>query len=86
VADLYGPEILNGGYDNTFDLELAAKDLRLAMELAGDVDATLPFTSLVTGFYATTVEQFGANAPHLIAMQALEQQNDLILHQHRKTQ
>lgn len=82
VADRYGPEILNGGYDDTFDLELAAKDLRLAMELADDVDATLPFTKQVTDFYAGTVEAFGANAPHLIAMQALEQQNSLILHQH----
>ena len=82
VADRYGPEILNGGYDDTFDLELAAKDLRLAMELAGDVDATLPFTKQVTDFYAGTVAQFGPNAPHLQAMQALEEQNELILHQH----
>jgi 3-hydroxyisobutyrate dehydrogenase-like beta-hydroxyacid dehydrogenase len=40
VADRYGPEILNGGYDDTFDLTLAAKDLRLAMELASTVGAT----------------------------------------------
>jgi len=82
VADLYGPEILNGGYDDTFDLDLAAKDLRLAMELATDVDATLPFMQQVTDFYAGTVERFGPKAPHLIAMQALERQNNLILHQH----
>lgn len=86
VADRYGPEILNGGYDATFDLELAAKDLRLAMELASDVDATLPFTKQVTDFYAGTVSQFGPSAPHLQAMQALEEQNNLILHQHAQTE
>lgn len=81
VADLYGPEILNGGYDDTFALELAAKDLRLAMELGDTVGARLPFMSQVTEFYAETVEQYGADAPHLMAVKALEEANDLILHQ-----
>ncbi len=82
VADRYGPEILNGGYDDTFDLGLAVKDLRLATSLASSVDAELPFTGDVLALYARAEEQFGFDAPHLIAMQLIEQQNDLILHQH----
>ncbi len=81
VADRYGPEILNGGYDDTFDLTLAAKDLRLAMELAGDVDAKLAFTAEVTGFYARAESEFGAGAPHLMAMRAIENLNGLVLHE-----
>ena len=48
VADRYGPEILNGGYDNTFHLGLAKKDLHLALALADRVGASLPFTADVT--------------------------------------
>lgn len=81
VADLYGPEILNGGYDDTFALELAAKDLRLAMELAGDVGAVLPFMGDVSSFYDRAVANYGADAPHLIAVQNIERLNDLILHE-----
>ena len=80
VADRYGPEILNGGYDDTFDLTLAAKDLRLAMELASTVGATLTFTAEVTEFYAAAEAEFGPTAPHLMAMRRIENLNQLVLH------
>jgi 3-hydroxyisobutyrate dehydrogenase-like beta-hydroxyacid dehydrogenase len=86
VADRYGPEILNGGYDGTFDLTLAAKDLRLAMELAADVDAKLAFTADVTDFYARAEAEFGAHAPHLMAMRAIENVNSLVLHEVQQSQ
>lgn len=41
VADRYGPEILNGGYDDTFASELAVKDLRLASEMAATGSTTM---------------------------------------------
>lgn len=81
VGERYGPEILNGGYDQTFALGLAAKDLRLATSLAAAVDAKLPFTTDALALYARAEERFGPNAPHLIAMQMIEHQNDLILHE-----
>ena len=81
VADRYGPEILNGGYDDTFALELAVKDLRLASEMAAQVGADLTFSQSVLDLYRSTVDTFGADAPHLIAMQAIERRNDLIFHQ-----
>lgn len=81
VADRYGPEILSGGYDATFDLTLAVKDLRLATELAHDVGATIDFTADVFRHYQEAEERFGSHAPHLMAVRSIEDANDLVLHQ-----
>lgn len=83
VADQYGPEILNGGYDDTFALELAVKDLRLASEMAASVDAELPSTARVLDLYRSAMDTYGASAPHLIAMQAIERANNLVLHEYQ---
>lgn len=80
VADRYGPEILDGGYDASFDLTLAAKDLRLATDLAADVGATLEFTARVRELYDEAEARFGPSAPHLTAMRTIEDLNDLVLH------
>ena len=79
VADRYGPELLNGGYDGTFDLGLAAKDLRLALGLAEHVGADLAFTADVGRLYDAAESQFGFHAPHLIAMRRIEDANALTL-------
>ncbi len=81
VADRYGPELLNGGYDNTFDLGLAVKDLCLALGLAEQVGARLPFTAEVGRLYDAAEAEFGYGAPHLMAMQRIEHDNELILHE-----
>lgn len=80
VADRYGPEILSGGYDDSFDLTLAAKDLRLALALAADVGATLDFTARVGDLYDAAEARFGPRAPHLTAMREIEDRNDLVFH------
>jgi 3-hydroxyisobutyrate dehydrogenase-like beta-hydroxyacid dehydrogenase len=76
VADRYGPSILNGDYDPTFELGLALKDMRLTLELAGQVSAELPMCEQVEKVYAQAVEEFGGKAPHLMAVKLLEQAND----------
>lgn len=81
VADRYGPELLNGGYDDTFDLGLAAKDLRLALGLADQVGANLSFTTDVARLYDAAEHEFGFDAPHLTAMQMIERTNELHLHE-----
>lgn len=81
VADRYGPELLNGGYDDTFDLGLAAKDLRLALGLADQVGADLSFTTDVARLYDAAEHEFGFAAPHLQAMQMIERTNELNLHE-----
>ena len=82
VADRYGPEILDGGYDASFDLTLAVKDLRLAAGLATDVGAVLDFTTSVLEHYVEAEERFGPHAPHLMAVRTIEDANHLVLHQH----
>ncbi len=84
VADNYGPEIVAGTYDPTFPLSHAAKDMRLAMEMAGHVGAELPFMAAVAEAYAAAESTFGAEAPHLLAARLTEIANDLTLHEERR--
>ncbi len=78
VADVYGPEIVAGTYDAAFTLQLAAKDMRLAMEMAEMVDADLPFMASVAERYAAAERLYGPAAPHLLAAQITEQNNGLV--------
>ena len=79
VADRYGPNILKGDYDPSFELGLALKDMRLAMELAETLGINLPMSALVTDTYAKAVEKYGADANHVIAVRLLEEANDTYL-------
>ncbi len=78
VADVYGPELLAGTYDASFPLSHAAKDMRLAHELASTVSADLPLIADVATMYAQAEDAFGPNVGHVQAMQLLEQRNDLV--------
>lgn len=80
-AMIYGPEILAGTYDTSFPISHAAKDMRLAMELAASVGADLPFTERVAELYAETEATFGAGAAHCLAAQIIERRNNMILHE-----
>ena len=79
VANRYGPCILNGDYDPSFELGLALKDMRLTMELADTLGITLPMSQLVTETYANAVDKYGADKPHVIAVKLLEEANDTYL-------
>jgi len=78
VADVYGPEIVAGTYDESFSIALAAKDMRLAMEMASTMDADLPFMARVAERYAAAEAHYGSAAPHLLAAQMTETANELI--------
>ncbi len=80
AADVYGPEILAGTYDASFPLSHAAKDMRLATQLAEDLGIDLPFTEAVEELYARAEAEFGSTAAHCLAAQLLERHNDLLLH------
>ena len=79
VADRYGPCILDGDYDPSFELGLALKDMRLAMEMAETLEIELPMSSMVTDTYAKAVDKYGADANHVIAVRLLEEANDTFL-------
>ena len=78
VADVYGPEIVAGTYDESFSIALAAKDMRLAMEMASTMGADLPFMARVAERYAAAEAHYGPAAPHLLAAQITETANELI--------
>ncbi|MEM8709023.1 MAG: NAD(P)-dependent oxidoreductase [Actinomycetota bacterium] len=78
VADVYGPEIVAGTYDESFSIALAAKDMRLAMEMAATMSADLPFMARVAERYAAAEAHYGSAAPHLLAAQMTETANELI--------
>lgn len=80
-ATAYGPEILAGTYDASFPISHAAKDMRLAMEMATTLGAELPLTERVAELYAATEAEFGPDAAHCLAAQLIERRNDLILHE-----
>lgn len=81
VADTYGPEILAGTYDASFPIGHAAKDMRLAIEMAETLGVDLPFMRDIYELYALTEAEYGPTAPHLMAAQLLERRNDLLLHE-----
>lgn len=84
-ATTYGPEILAGTYDASFPISHAAKDMRLAMEMAATLGADLPFTERVAELYAETEAEFGPDAAHCLAAQLIERRNGMILHEHLET-
>lgn len=80
-ATAYGPEILAGTYDASFPLSHAAKDMRLAMEMAETMGVELPFTRDVAALYAEAEAVFGSDAAHCLAAQLIERKNNLLLHE-----
>ena len=78
VADTYGPEIVAGTYDESFSIALAAKDMRLAMEMATTMGVDLPFMARVAERYAAAEAHYGPAAPHLLAAQITEHANGLL--------
>ena len=85
VADVYGPEIVAGTYDESFSIALAAKDMRLAMDMASTMDADLPFMARVAERYAAAEAHYGPAAPHLLAAQLTETANELIFSEETST-
>ena len=51
--------------------------MRLAMEMADAVAADLPFMARVAERYAAAESLFGSAAPHLLAAQITETDNDV---------
>ncbi len=79
VTDRYGPPILEGNYDPSFTVGLAHKDMKLAAQMAENLDITLPMCELTTDTYARAVEAYGFDANHLKAVQLLEEDNEIFL-------
>jgi 3-hydroxyisobutyrate dehydrogenase-like beta-hydroxyacid dehydrogenase len=79
VADRYGPPILDGGYDPSFTVGLAHKDMKLAADMAASLGLRLPLCELTKETYARAIEAYGFEANHLKAVRLLEEDNETFL-------
>ncbi|NHV97691.1 MAG: NAD(P)-dependent oxidoreductase [Thaumarchaeota archaeon] len=55
ISETKGKKVIDGDWTAAFTLELAAKDTRLAVELAREVGAVVPLGSLVEQLYNTAI-------------------------------
>lgn len=79
VVDSYIPKILDGSYDPSFTLGLAAKDMRLISALGDHLEVPLPLGDTVYDSYQTAVLEYGANEPHLKIVKLLEDRTKQLL-------
>lgn len=71
-----GQLVLNGSYNCAFTMDLALKDLRLAMKLAKDTETPLALADLVQGFFEQAQEAYGGEAWSTRAVKILEDRLD----------
>ncbi len=71
-----GQLVLNGSYNCAFTLDLALKDLRLAMKLAQDSNTPLPMAEMASNIFERALNTFGGDAWSTQAVKLLEDQLD----------
>jgi 3-hydroxyisobutyrate dehydrogenase len=79
VADVDGPNILNGSYYTGFSIGLASKDAHLALDLAREVDAPLHLFPLVAEQVDRIRDAYGAQADCLVTARLYEDEAGLLL-------
>lgn len=73
VADIDGPQILDGSYDPTFDVGLVTKDARLAMGLAREHGVPMRLSGLMSEIVEEALARYGPAAGALSPTRALEE-------------
>lgn len=79
VADRYIPMVLDGSYDPSFTLELAAKDMRLITQQALHLGVNLHLGEKVNQSYQHAMQKYGADQPHLSVLKLIEDESGLKL-------
>jgi 3-hydroxyisobutyrate dehydrogenase len=72
VHETEGQVILNGSYDIGFTLDLAAKDLALALELGRETEVPLELVSLTASPFSAARERYGGSAWSPMVVRLLE--------------
>jgi 3-hydroxyisobutyrate dehydrogenase len=72
VHETEGQVILNGSYDIGFTLDLAAKDLALALELGRETEVPLELVSLTASTFSAARERYGGSAWSPMVVRLLE--------------
>ena len=73
VVDSYIPRILDGSYDPSFTLGLAAKDMNLISDLGRALSVPLELGDEVCRSYNDAVARYGADQPHLKIIKRIAQ-------------
>ncbi|MGI9310289.1 MAG: NAD(P)-dependent oxidoreductase, partial [bacterium] len=79
VVDHYIPKVLDGSYDRSFALGLAARDMRLVSELGAHLRVDLNLADAVCADYARACAAYGADAPHLSNIRLIEERSRRLL-------
>nr|WP_320136631.1 NAD(P)-dependent oxidoreductase [uncultured Amphritea sp.] len=79
VVDRYIPKVLDGSYDRSFALGLAAKDMRLITELGSHLGIEMTLANNVYSTYQTATEKYGPDVPHLSVLKLIEEQSEQLL-------
>ena len=79
VADVDGPQILDGSYDPTFEVGLVTKDLRLGTALGEEYEAPLDVVKFVAERVYHAHEKYGEHAGALVAAKMLEEASGVSL-------
>jgi 3-hydroxyisobutyrate dehydrogenase-like beta-hydroxyacid dehydrogenase len=81
VVDSYIPKVLDGSYDPSFTLGLAAKDVRLISELGRHLGVPLNLADEVSAHYVAAEQEYGADSPHLKIVKLIEDKMDVSFNQ-----
>ena len=73
VVEQYAPMLLDGSYDPSFALGLAARDLRLIEQLGAHLDVELKLGGVVGEEYRNACARYGEDAPHLSVLKLMEE-------------
>ena len=79
VADHYIPRVLDGSYDPSFTLGLAARDMRLVSDLGRHLNVELTLGESVYARYQKACMTYGGDAPHLSSIRLIEEQSQKLL-------
>jgi 2-hydroxy-3-oxopropionate reductase len=75
VLDVHGQRITDGAFEPGFRIALHRKDLRLAMDVAETLHASIPATEVVEQLFTDAIDQGGSNWDHSALFRIAEQGN-----------
>ena len=79
VVDNYIPKVLDGSYDTSFTLGLAARDMHLISELGQHLNVELILGDVVHAEYQKACAAYGKAAPHLSNLRLIEERSGKLL-------
>lgn len=79
AAEQITPFIFDGSYDHSCSLQIAAKDTRLTVKLADELNVPLPLGQITEERYRSAKEKYGSHENYVKVNQLIEEDNNLDL-------